>query len=381
MIFVAMFFAQSSAYSLDFLPETWLSVLSMRVAFILGLFNIIGLFTFLIPRLVGTLTARFASPELQQIYQEVVVPFQNQLGFVLLIASVDAAFLIAPLPEWLKLLEIPLGVIVTIAIGWQLNRLFKQFYQVYWLDKAVKTRRKLNSEVLIVIQAVANILIVTIVVFIFAQTHRINIIGLLASLGIGGLAVAFAAQKTLEQLLGGIVLYLDRPFVIDDYIHLPEGTFGRVESIGWRSTKIRTSGKGSLVIIPNNILTQVSIENLTNAKKIISLIHLMFYRSLSEEEKAFIRQIVLDSTQDIFGIDHRITQVNFKEILSDNDEDSILVQAQVTFFILGSGDVSMEFRTHLLEIAEQNITQKLQDYGIEFDIEEKRINVTSPVNI
>ncbi len=169
--------------------------------------------------------------------------------------------------------------------------------------------------------------------------------------------------------------------MIDDYIHLPDRTFGRVESIGWRSTKIRTSGKGSLVIIPNNILTQVSIENLTNAKKIISLIHLMFYRLLSEEEKAFIRQIVLDSTQEIFGIDHRITQVSFKEIASENSEDAVLVEAQVTFFILGSGDVSMDFRTHLLEIAEQNITQRLQDVGIEFDIEEKRINVTSPVNI
>jgi MscS family membrane protein len=376
-----MVFAQSSASSLDFFSDAPFSILSIKIALILGLVNFVGFFTFFIPRLIGRITARFASPELQNIYQQVIVPFQNQLGFIFLIVSLDGAILIAPIPQWLKWLEVPLGVVVTIAVGWQINQIFKQFFQVYWLDNAVKKRRKLNSEILIVIQAVANILIVIIVVFIFAQTHQINIIGLLASVGVGGLAVAFAAQKTLEQLLGGIVLYLDRPFVIDDYIHLPDRTFGRVESIGWRSTKIRTSGKGSLVIIPNNILTQVSIENLTNAKKIISLIHLMFYRLLSEEEKAFIRQIVLDSTQEIFGIDHRITQVSFKEIASDNREDAVLVEAQVTFFILGSGDVSMDFRTHLLEIAEQNIAQRLQDVGIEFDIEEKRINVTSPVNI
>ncbi|EAW37032.1 mechanosensitive ion channel family protein [Lyngbya sp. PCC 8106] len=376
-----MVFAQSSASSLDFLTDAPFSILSIKIALIVGLVNFVGFFTFFIPRLIGNITARFASPELQQIYQQVIVPFQNQLGFIFLIVSLDAAILIAPIPQWLKWMEVPLGVVVTISLGWQINRIFKQFFQVYWLDNAVKKRRKLNSEILIVIQAVANILIVIIVVFVFAQTHQINVIGLLASVGVGGLAVAFAAQKTLEQLLGGIVLYLDRPFVIDDYIHLPDRTFGRVESIGWRSTKIRTSGKGSLVIIPNNILTQVSIENLTNAKKIISLIHLMFYRLLSEEEKAFIRQIVLDSTQEIFGIDHRITQVSFKEIASENSEDAVLVEAQVTFFILGSGDVSMDFRTHLLEIAEQNITQRLQDVGIEFDIEEKRINVTSPVNI
>ncbi|MDY7020534.1 MAG: mechanosensitive ion channel [Cyanobacteriota bacterium] len=376
-----MIFAQTSTYPLDSFTDTLPSILSIRVALLVGFINVLGFFTFFIPRLVGSITDRFASVEIQKIYQQVIVPVQNQLGFILLIAAGDAGILIAPIPDWMKWLEVPLGMFVTVAIGWQAHQIFQKFFQVYWLDNAIKKRRKLNSEILVVIQAVANILIFVIVSFIFAQTHHINVIGLLASLGIGGLAVAFAAQKTLEQVLGGIVLYLDRPFVIDDYIHLPEGTFGRVESIGWRSTKIRTSGKGSLVIIPNNILTQVSIENLTNAKKIISMIHLIFYRDLSEEEKAFIRQIVLDSTQDIFGIDHRVTQVNFKEIVSDSKEDAVLVEAQVTFFILGSGDVSMEFRTRLLEMAEQNIAQQLQDYDIEFDIEEKRINVTSPVNI
>ncbi len=204
-----MVFAQSSASSLDFLTDAPFSILSIKIALIVGLVNFVGFFTFFIPRLIGNITARFASPELQQIYQQVIVPFQNQLGFIFLIVSLDAAILIAPIPQWLKWMEVPLGVVVTISLGWQINRIFKQFFQVYWLDNAVKKRRKLNSEILIVIQAVANILIVIIVVFVFAQTHQINVIGLLASVGVGGLAVAFAAQKTLEQLLGGIVLYLD----------------------------------------------------------------------------------------------------------------------------------------------------------------------------
>ncbi len=350
----------------------WFSLLSIA-----GLVAISG--SLIIPRLIGFIITHLAPASTQVIYQQVITPFLNQIGLVLLLMVTDGAILIVPLPEWMQLLEIPLGLVVVIATSWLGFRLFDQFFEVYWLNAAFKKKRKLNSDILIVIRVFANILILLIVIFIFAQTHHINIIGLLASLGIGGLAVAFAAQKTLEQLLGGIVLYLDRPFVVDDYIHLPDRTLGRVESIGWRSTKIRTSGKGSLVIIPNNVLTQVSIENLTNAKKIISLIYLTFYYALSEEEKALIRQIILESTQDIFGIDHRVTQVTFKEIMSD--EKSSIVQAQITFFILGSGDVSMDFRSQLLEIAEKNITQKLQDCGIEFEIEEKKVNVTSPVNI
>lgn len=102
--------------------------------------------------------------------------------------------------------------------------------------------------------------------------------------------------------MGGIVLYLDRPFVIDDYIGLPDGTFGRVESIGLRSTRIRTSGKGTVMIVPNSSLTQVNIENFTGAKKVMSILYLTFYRMLSSEDRALIRQVILDSTNGILGL-------------------------------------------------------------------------------
>ncbi len=137
--------------------------------------------------------------------------------------------------------------------------MFKQFFDFYLLEAAIKSGRKVSSELLLLTKLLANVVIVVIATVIFAETHHINILGLVASLGIGGLAIAFAAQKTLEQVLGGVVIYLDRPFTIDDYIGLPDGTFGRVESIGLRSTKIRTSGKGTLMIVPNSSLTELNI--------------------------------------------------------------------------------------------------------------------------
>ncbi|WP_335337749.1 mechanosensitive ion channel family protein [Nostoc piscinale] len=230
---------------------------------------------------------------------------------------------------------------------------------------------------MILLRWVANLIIIVVAILVYAQTHQINILGLLASLGIGGLAVAFAAQKTLEQILGGIVLYLDRPFVIDDYIGLPDGTFGRVESIGLRSTRIRTSGKGTVMIVPNSALTQLNIENFTGAKKVMSILYLTFYRAISSEERALIRQVILDSTNDIFGIDSRNTEVTFKTINGDIEK----TQAQVAFFILGSGDVSMELRRQLLDLATQTMTQCLKEYGIAFDIEEPTIYVDSPITI
>lgn len=361
------------ASNVDDFPNFWI----IGLVFSCGL--ILMASSLLLPRTLERTIIRFGSDSAQKNYQQVIKPDQDWISLILFVMLIDVGILIAPLPDWIHRLEIPLGLAIAISISWLGSRLFRRFFEVYLLNAILQSKRKINSELLIISKFVANTLIVLAVIFLFAQTHQINIIGLLASLGIGGLAIAFAAQKTLEQLLGGIVLYLDRPFAVDDYICLPDGTFGRVESIGLRSTKIRTSGKGSLVIVPNNVLTQTNIENLSSARKIISLINLTFYTSLSEEEKALVRQIILDGTQDIFGIDHRITQVEFKELLSD--QYSSIVQAQVTFFILGSGEISMELRSQLLEIAKQNITQKMQDFGIEYDLEEKQIDVTSSVSV
>ena len=320
------------------------------------------------------------SNRLKEIFQKIVFPYYNWLVLVVILTVADLIILFGAASSiWLKFIEIPLGLSVAITVSWLGSRLFGKFFDLYLLDAAINSKQKLNSELLIIAKFLVNSIVILSVVFIFAQTHNINLIGLLASFGIGGLAVAFAAQKTLEQLLGGIVLYLDRPFVVDDYIGLPDGTFGRVESIGLRSTKIRTSGKGTLLIVPNSSLTQVSIENFTGIKKVISLINLTFDRELPKEEKALIRQVILDSTGDIFGIDPRNTEVNFKELLKNEEEK--ITQAQIIFFILGSGEVSMELRRQLLDIANQKISRQLKEYGIAFDLEDKTINVDSPITI
>ena len=172
-------------------------------------------------------------------------------------------------------------------------------------------------------------------------------------------AIAFAAQKTLEQFLGGIVLTLDRPFMVGDYIGLSDGqqgkqgTFGRVESIGLRSTKIRISGKGTLTVIPNNSLTQATIENFSGAKKIMSVMTITFPEQVSTDEQALIHQIVMDSTVDIFGLDWRSTEVAF----GGN-------YAQISFFILGSNELSMDLRKQLLDLARQQITKQLTQKNI-----------------
>ncbi len=315
----------------------------------------------------------------QAIYTEVIEPYQNLLGITVGLTTVDL-LVSSLLPASNSLIDLPLSLLVAGLVIRLLFNLSKLFFDAYLLNAAVREGRKVNSEILILGKVVTIGGGIIIVIIAFGQTHQINVVGLVASLGVGGLAIAFAAQKTLEQILGSIVIYIDRPFVIDDYIGLPDGTFGQVESIGLRSTKIRTSGKGTLVVAPNNMLTQIAIENFTGAKKVMSIIYLRFYREIASDEKALIRQVILESTQGIFGIDSRSTDITFVE--PDTPvEDNSGTRAQVTFFILGSGEVSMELRSQLLDIASRNVAQRLKEFGLTFDIEAQRINVASPITI
>jgi MscS family membrane protein len=89
---------------------------------------------------------------------------------------------------------------------------------------------------------------------------------ILAGVGVGGLAVALAAQKTLESLFGGIAVISDRPVLVSDLCLFGDRT-GRVEDIGLRSTRIRTLDR-SLVTIPNGQFSSTEPENLSRRDRI-----------------------------------------------------------------------------------------------------------------
>lgn len=352
-----------------------LSVLSVSasLAFVFGYF---------LPILIRPIVGLLFSRKVSESYQKIIGPYKLLIGMACTLAVTDLSWSIiffAPDNIFYPWIELINSLALALVLTWLGSRIFLKFFDIYILDQAIKTGRRTNSEVLIFLKIGVNIVIITFALIVFSQTHNINILGIFASLGIGGLAVAFAAQKTLEQILGGIVLYLDKPFVIDDYVGLPDGTFGRIESIGLRSTKIRATGRGTLVIVPNSALTQLTIENYTGAKKVMALIYLNFEKIIPSEERALIREVILDSTSDIFGIDSKNTDVAFKNTLNKSGDSK--TQVQITFFILGSGDVSMELRRQLLDVANQNITQKLREYGVSFEIEEPTIYVDSPITL
>ncbi|MCB1954606.1 MAG: mechanosensitive ion channel family protein [Rhodocyclaceae bacterium] len=96
---------------------------------------------------------------------------------------------------------------------------------------------------------------------VMLQTLGFSISGVLAFGGIGGIAVGFAAKDLLANFFGALVVYLDRPFAVGDWIRSPDKNIeGTVEDIGWRVTRIRTFDQRPLYV-PNATFTSISVEN------------------------------------------------------------------------------------------------------------------------
>lgn len=96
---------------------------------------------------------------------------------------------------------------------------------------------------------------------VILQTLGFSISGVLAMGGIGGIAIGFAAKDLLANFFGGLVVYLDRPFVIGDWIRSPDRSIeGTVENIGWRVTMIRDFQSRPLYV-PNSVFTNIIVEN------------------------------------------------------------------------------------------------------------------------
>ena len=114
------------------------------------------------------------------------------------------------------------------------------------------------------LHALAKLLRLSVIIsgaLVALPTFGIEITALLAFGGVGGIAVGFAAQDLLSNFFGGLMIYLDRPFAIGDWVRSPDREIeGTVENIGWRLTVVRTFDKRPLYI-PNAVFNKLALEN------------------------------------------------------------------------------------------------------------------------
>ncbi len=149
---------------------------------------------------------------------------------------------------------------VIFIITWFLWRAIKQV-EINYTDSKGEDEQALDQTTLTAIGNLAKISVIITGTLVALQTMGYSISGVLAFGGIGGIAIGFAAKDMLANLFGSLIIFLDRPFKIGDWIRSPDREIeGTVEQIGWRMTVIRTFDKRPLYV-PNSIFSNVTIEN------------------------------------------------------------------------------------------------------------------------
>lgn len=181
-----------------------------------------------------------------------------------------------------------------------------------------KDDNQLDKTLIEMLRMISSIIFVCLTLFVFVRIFTgKSLTTLLAGLGIGGLAVALAAQDTLKNFFGSLMLMTDKPFKIGERV-LTEGYDGIIESIGFRSTRIRTL-TGHQVIIPNEKVAQSPIENIAKRPSIRRLTNITLTYNTSPEKVKRAIEIISNILEDHEGMDSEFPpRVYFNEFNSDS---------------------------------------------------------------
>ena len=158
-----------------------------------------------------------------------------------------------------------------------------------------QTQRKGGESILVLMQRLTRIVMLIIAFVAALALFGVNVKTTLAGLGIGGLAIALAAQKSLENLIGGVSLLMDKAVHVGDFCDIG-GRLGTVEDIGLRSLRLRTLDQ-NLLVVPNGLLAQMQFENMRARPKL--LINQTF--SLRIETHVEQLRFVLDRVQSMLN--------------------------------------------------------------------------------
>ena len=234
---------------------------------------------------------------------------------------------------WLRLLFAALAV----CVFWGVFRLISLFDDVLKARALLDPSRHMDTLLIDLIRKTVKVVVTVIAVFFVAQNiFELNITSLLAGAGVVGLAIAFAAQETIANVFGSIMIILDKPFAVGERVKIG-AIDGSVESVGLRSTEVR-SLDGNLFSVPNRQVADGVIENISrrpNIKYPFSIA--LTYDTPPEkmEEACKILHDILDSHPGfdtarqpplVFFTDYKDWSLNISVIVWFNTRDFLLSQ-------------------------------------------------------
>jgi MscS family membrane protein len=181
-------------------------------------------------------------------------------------------------------------ILIEIGLAWAI------WQAIAWVGRRAQRRAIMRGEAvttsfLLLGQRVAKALVIIVTALVVLSTIGVNTSAAVAGLGIGGIAIAFASQKTLENLFGGALVLSDQTIRVGDVVNLGsiQGTVvqGTVEDVNLRATRLRTVARTE-VSVPNGALATMNVENLTARDKILLQSTIGLRRDTTPDQLRFI---------------------------------------------------------------------------------------------
>ncbi len=190
------------------------------------------------------------------------------------------------------------GIVFFVGIFWGIIIVSDALF--FATSKKMQLHSAATANMLSFLRRVLKFFIVLIAILFVLTNCGVNVNTIVASLGIGGMALAFASQDTIANFFGSVSIILDRPFIVGERIKANSGE-GTVEAIGFRSTKIRTYSK-TIISVPNSILAKEPIENFSKmpARRVSQTLGLT-YSTTSEQMEKVLKQLreVIEKTEGV----------------------------------------------------------------------------------
>lgn len=176
--------------------------------------------------------------------------------------------------------------IFTLNITWLIVRTIDAIIVEYLRPMVSKSESDLDDQLLPLLRKLFKIILWALGIVIGLNNVGFDVGAVIAGLGIGGLALALAAQDTVKNIFGGIMVYVDKPFKVGDRIQI-HGYDGFVEEVGIRSTRLRTL-EGRLVTLPNAHFSDEAVENVTlePSRKVVINLGLTYETTPEKMERA-----------------------------------------------------------------------------------------------
>jgi MscS family membrane protein len=185
-----------------------------------------------------------------------------------------------------------------------------------------------------------KLLIAVVATLVYLDKIGVNITALVAGLGVGGVAVALALQKPMEDIFGAITLYAQQPVRVGDFCRFGADEMGTIEEIGLRTTRIRTLAN-TVIAIPNSRLASEPIDNFSARQKILYRPTLRVKQDTTPDQM----EVILAGMRELFDKHDRVLKEGQRVRLRDFASDALLIEA----FAYVDTTVWVEY----LEIAEE----------------------------